>query len=55
MVEVMTEVLDSQWWKAYIAELASRFGQEELIARAMAFESLTARFGDPASSRPNRM
>ena len=52
MVEVMTEVLDSEWWKAYIAELAHRFGQEELIARAMAFESLTAKGGDHASQGP---
>src|SRR5688572_32791363 len=43
IVEVMTEVLDSGWWKAYVAELANRLGQEELVARAMTFESLSTK------------
>ena len=43
IVEVMTEELDTEWWKVYVAELANRLGQEELVARAMAFESLSAK------------
>lgn len=43
IVEVMTEALDSGWWKAYVGELANRLGQEELVARAMTFESLSTK------------
>ena len=50
IVEVMTEVLDSPWWKGYVAELADRFGQQEVIARALAFELLSAKFGDQTPS-----
>jgi len=32
--EVMTELLDRQWWLAYRQELAVRFRQEVLIVRA---------------------
>ena len=42
IVEVMTEVLDREWWQSYAADLASRFDQEEVIVRATAFESLSA-------------
>jgi hypothetical protein len=38
--EVMAEELDRAWWKRYGEELASRFRQEELMIRALAFERL---------------
>ena len=41
IVEVMAETLDRAWWKAYGEDLAKRFRQEELVARAMEFEALT--------------
>jgi len=43
IVEVMTATLDRGWWMPYVRELATRFGQEELVVRAMQFEDLTAR------------
>jgi hypothetical protein len=40
LFEVMAEALDRDWWKAYAAELARRFRQEEILARALACEWL---------------
>jgi streptogramin lyase len=39
-VEVMVDTLDRAWWRAYRAELARRFDQEELVVRAMPIEKL---------------
>ena len=33
--EVMAEELDAGWWKEYRRSMAVRFGQEELMARAL--------------------
>jgi hypothetical protein len=41
--EVMAEELDRSWWNAYAEELARRFEQEELVVRAISFESLSAK------------
>jgi hypothetical protein len=38
MVEVVVEDFDRQWWAAYRAQLETRFGQEEVHARAIAME-----------------
>ena len=43
VVEVMAEDLDRPWWRHYAGELAIRFRQEELVVRAIAFESLSVR------------
>ena len=40
VVEVMTDTVDREWWRRYAAELASRFEQEAIVVRAMAYESL---------------
>ena len=42
IIEVMTDTLDRTWWNDYSRELAIRFEQEEVVARAMQFESLSA-------------
>jgi hypothetical protein len=38
--EVMTDVLERDWWARYRAELARRFRQEELLVRASCVERL---------------
>jgi hypothetical protein len=38
--EVMDEALDRGWWRGYRRDLERRFRQEEIIARATAFERL---------------
>ena len=40
MCEVMVESLDRAWWSEYRKELEQRFGQRELIARALQIERL---------------
>jgi hypothetical protein len=40
VIEVMTEDLDRGWWSEYRRALAARFRQNEVVARAMAIESL---------------
>ena len=42
IIEVMTGALDRTWWNDYSRELAVRFDQEEVVVRAMEFESLSA-------------
>jgi hypothetical protein len=41
IIEVMTDTLDRQWWNDYSRELAVRFDQQEVVVRAMQFESLS--------------
>jgi hypothetical protein len=38
MVEVVVESFDRDWWAAYREQLETRFGQEEIHARALAIE-----------------
>ena len=38
MVEVVVEAFDREWWAAYREQLETRFGQEEIHARALAVE-----------------
>lgn len=40
VVEVMVESLDREWWREYREELRGRFEQDEIAARAIAFERL---------------
>jgi hypothetical protein len=40
MVEVEVPVLDRRWWSGYRSDLARRFGQEAIMMRAIAVESL---------------
>ena len=40
MVEVVVEVLDRPWWTRYRDQLARRFDQEEIHARAIAIERI---------------
>ena len=40
MVEVVVEDFDRQWWSAYRARLETRFGQDEMHARAIAVEPI---------------
>src|SRR5689334_25028318 len=40
MCEVMVEALDRRWWAEYRRTLEQRFGQRELIARAVQMERL---------------
>ena len=40
VIEVMAPSLDREWWSRYRQELAVRFRQEELVARATVIESL---------------
>lgn len=43
IIEVMTETMEREWWSDYSHELAIRFDQEEVVVRAMQFDSLSAR------------
>jgi hypothetical protein len=38
MVEVVTEAFDRKWWRAFAASLETRFAQEKIHVRAIAFE-----------------
>jgi hypothetical protein len=40
LFEVMAEMLDRAWWRAYRRTLEQRFGQEEILIRASAVERL---------------
>lgn len=40
VIEMMTEALDRPWWSRYRKELAARFRQDEIVARAMGIEPL---------------
>jgi hypothetical protein len=40
VVEVMTDAIDREWWRTYSESLANRFAQQEVVARATAFETL---------------
>ena len=40
MCEVMVEALDRDWWGTYRRTLETRFGQRELVVRAMRSERL---------------
>ena len=40
LFEVMVANVDHAWWKAYVARLAERFRQEEILARAVPCERL---------------
>ena len=40
VVEVMCDALDREFWSAYRQNLMRRFEQQEVVVRAMPFESL---------------
>ena len=40
MIEVVVEVFDREWWARYREQLETRFGQEEVHARALAMEQI---------------
>jgi hypothetical protein len=40
MVEVVTDVFDQSWWRAYAATLSERFGQEAIHVRAVPVQTL---------------
>ena len=40
MIEVVVDVFDRDWWAGYREQLETRFGQEEVLARAMAMERI---------------
>jgi hypothetical protein len=40
MVEVVTASFDREWWRAYAATLAGRFGQHTIHVRALAIQTL---------------
>ena len=40
MVEVVVAVLDREWWAEYRQQLETRFGQEQIHARALAIERI---------------
>ena len=40
MCEVMVEALDRAWWEGYRKTLEQRFGQRELVVRALQLEQL---------------
>jgi hypothetical protein len=40
LFEVMVEALERDWWRRYATELAVRFGQEEILVRALPCEWL---------------
>jgi hypothetical protein len=39
MVEVIAEAFDREWWRAFAATLETRFVQESIHVRAIAFET----------------
>ena len=40
MIEVVVEVFDREWWARYREQLETRFGQEEVLARALGMERI---------------
>ena len=40
MVEVVVDAFDRDWWIAYREQLEQRFGQEEVLTRALAMERI---------------
>jgi hypothetical protein len=42
MVEVVAEDLDPAWWRKYLKELETRFGQDEMHARALPATKLSS-------------
>lgn len=40
MIEVVVDVFDRDWWARYREQLEQRFGQEEVLARAIAIERI---------------
>ena len=40
MIEVVVDSFDRAWWIAYREQLEQRFGQEEVLARALAMERI---------------
>ena len=40
MIEVVVEVFDREWWARYREQLETRFGQQEVLARALAMERI---------------
>jgi hypothetical protein len=40
MLEVVTDCFDRPWWRAYVATLAERFGQESIHVRAFPIQLL---------------
>ena len=40
MCEVMVYEVDAAWWGQYRAKLEARFGQREIVVRALRFEKL---------------
>jgi hypothetical protein len=40
MIEVVVDVFDREWWARYREKLETRFGQEEVHARALAMEQI---------------
>ena len=40
MIEVVVDDLDREWWARYREQLETRFGQEEVLARALAIERI---------------
>ena len=40
MIEVVADSFDRAWWIAYREQLEQRFGQEEVLARALAMERI---------------
>ena len=40
MVEVVVDQFDRDWWIAYREQLEKRFGQEEVLTRALAMERI---------------
>jgi len=40
MIEVVVDVFDREWWAHYREQLETRFGQEEVLARALGMERI---------------
>jgi hypothetical protein len=40
MIEVVVDVFDREWWARYREQLETRFGQDEVLARALAMERI---------------
>jgi len=40
MIEVVVDAFDREWWTGYREQLETRFGQEEVLARALGMERI---------------
>lgn len=40
VLEVMTEIIDRQWWRRYCEKLEERFAQESMVIRSSVIEIL---------------